>query len=261
MFGKKKKGEENKKLTKEQRKKIREQEYLKRKKFCTTKSGKRKNYFTKETGHSIAKFIKCKDPKQKSLIFENELKKPFIALASNLIFVYKVNGLDNVSNLRDDCVRFLFMKIETFDTNRPETAFSYFNIIAKNWLFQQHNIVKRSEKKFVSTDETQVKNYVREKSKSTYDECEYQFFDKDFIVFLIDNFGEIKNYCVDRDAKVLNGVIHLLNHIDEIDIHNRKAAIIYLRDMLGMTPKQISLSLGRLKKIYYDVKNKWIMNN
>ncbi len=244
----------NKKTTKDKKKKVNPP----RKQFCTTKSKKRNNYFTKETGHSITKYIKCKDPIEKSKIFEEELKKPLMSLASNLIFVYKASGLDNITSLRDDCVRFMYMKIETFDSNRPEKAFSYFNIIARNWLFQQHNVFKRVEKKFSSVDELQTHNYLKDRSKAEYDENEYSFFDSDFISFLTENFEKIKEYCVERDAKVLGGVIYLLQHIEEIDIYNRKAALLYLRDMLNMTPKQISLSLGRLKKIYYELKSRYI---
>jgi hypothetical protein len=244
------------KLTPEQKK--RKKECKKRKHFTTTKSGKRNNYFTKNTGMSISRYLECKDPVEKSKIFEAELKKPFMSLASNLIFVYKASGLDNITSLRDDCVRFMYMKIETFDSNRPEKAFSYFNIIARNWLFQQHNVYKRIEKKFSSVDELQTHNYLKDRSKAEYDENEYSFFDSDFISFLTDNFEKIKGYCVERDAKVLSGVIYLLQHIEEIDVYNRKAALLYLRDMLNMTPKQISLSLGRLKKIYFELKSRYI---
>jgi hypothetical protein len=250
-----------KKRTPEQKKRAKEKEYKKRKHFCTTKSGKRIPYFNKDTGISISKFICCKDPTEKSKIFEEELKKPFMTLASNLIFVYKASELDDITNLRDDCVRFMYMKMETYDPKRPEKAFSYFNIVARNWLFQQHNLFKRSEKRFSSIDETQTNNYLREKSKSNYDEDAHAFFDKDFILFLSENFDVIKDYCVERDAKVLGGIVYLLQHIEDIDIYNRKAALLYLRDMLNMTPKQISLSLGRLKKIYFELKKKWVKEN
>ena len=39
--------------------------------------------------------------------------------------------------LKSDCVSFLYETLEKFDPSKGSKAFSYFNVVAKNWLIIQ----------------------------------------------------------------------------------------------------------------------------
>lgn len=231
-----------------------------RKKLSERKRSKKNDYFTDETDVSIIKFIRARSIEKKNKIFEQEIKKSFTTLVNNLIFVYKVGDLDTLSSLRDDCVRFLYQKIETYNPKKASKAFSYFNVVARNWLWQRFNSNKKDEKKFVSIDENHVANALITKSKDEFDNENNVFFDHNFIEFLIRNMEEIKSSCKEREQIVLDATITILENPEQIDIFNKKAIFIYLRNMTGLNAKQIILALNKLKVVYYDLKQKWVAN-
>ena len=67
-----------------------------------------RDYFTQETDKFIIRYVRSRSDKKRNEIFEKEIKKVFTTLVNNLIYVYKVSDLDQVSSLRDDCVCFLY---------------------------------------------------------------------------------------------------------------------------------------------------------
>lgn len=217
-----------------------------------------RDYFTKETDKFIIQFIRARSDKKKNEIFESELKKVFTTLVNNLIFVYKVSDLDQVSSLRDDCVRFLYQKIDTFDAKKATKAFSYFNVIARNWFFQKFNNNKKDEKKFLAFDNTQVSDTIVYRSKEEFDSEQYDFFDKEFVEYITENLDIVKSECNDREKLVLDSIVFLLRNPDCIDVYNKKAIYIYIRNMTNLNPKQIAMAVSKLKSIYYDLKTKWI---
>jgi len=218
----------------------------------------KQDYFTKDVDKAIKRFLKSKNDDKKNEIFEKEIKKAFTCLVNNLIYVYKVADLDTTTSLRDDCVRYLYQKIETYDYRRASKAFSYFNVVARNWLFQRFNTSKKEEKKFMTIDDNQVLNCLVLKSKEDYDNTDKDFFDKTFITFLIDNMSEFKKSCKDREQLVIESILYLLNNPESIDIFNKKAVYIYVKNMTGINTKQIALALGKIRSIYFDLKEQWI---
>lgn len=238
---------------------------LSKRKKRSKKNKKQRNtkndYFTPETDKFIIQFIRSKSDAKKNAIFEKEIKKVFSTLVSNLIYVYKVSELDQVSSLRDDCVRYLFEKIETFEEKKATKAFSYFNVIARNWFFQRFNSNKKDEKKFLPVDSSQVSDTMIYRSKEEYESDQFHFFDKEFLRYLIENFVTLRAECKERERAVLDSIIHLLDNPECVDVYNKKAIYIYIKNMTNLNPKQIALAVSEIKEVYYDLKNKWIQKN
>lgn len=232
---------------------------IKRKKRAR-KHNIKQDYFTREIDKHIIKFIKTRSSKKRNEIFEENIRKAFTDLVSNLIFVYKASNLDLVSSLRDDCVRFLYSKIDTYDHKRASKAFSYFNVVARNWLFQKFNTNKKDEKKFIAIDESQAVDSLIFRSKEDYESSQYEFFDDQFMKYIIENLSSFRQACKEREQIVLDSIMCLLKNPDCVDIYNKKAIFIYLRNMSGLNAKQIAIALGKLKIMYYDVKKDWINN-
>lgn len=232
---------------------------IKRKKQAR-KHNIKQDYFTREIDEHILKFIKTRSDSKRNEIFETKIKKAFTSLVNNLIFVYKASDLDTVSSLRDDCVRFLYTKIDTYDCERASKAFSYFNVVARNWLFQRFNSNKKDEKKFLDINDSQVTSSLVYKSKEDYDSEQLVFFDKDFINYIVENLSDIKLLFKEREQAVLDAILMLLKNPDSIDIYNKKAIFIYIRNMTGYNAKQVALSISKLKTEYFELKKAWIKN-
>ena len=78
----------------------------------------------------------------------------FEKLAENLINIHKFTSLhDTYDDLKSDCVNFLFETIHKFDGSRGTNAFSYFNVVAKNWLIIKTKQKAQKTKRSVSLDD------------------------------------------------------------------------------------------------------------
>ena len=61
----------------------------------------------------------------------------------------------------------------------------------------------------------------------------------------------------ENERKVYNAVRTILNSVEEIEIFNKKAVYLYLRELTGLNTKQIVSQLNKLRKRYFLFKNDW----
>ena len=61
-----------------------------------------------------------------------------------------------------------------------------------------------------------------------------------------------------NEKLVLEAVKVLLHNIDDIEIFNKKAVYLYLRELTGLNTKQVVNNLNKLREKYRIFKTKWI---
>ena len=61
----------------------------------------------------------------------------------------------------------------------------------------------------------------------------------------------------ENEKKVYDAVIIVLNSVEEIEIFNKKAIYLYLREITGLTTKQIVSQLNKMRKKYQVFKKDW----
>jgi hypothetical protein len=64
----------------------------------------------------------------------------------------------------------------------------------------------------------------------------------------------------ENEKKVYNAVKVVLDSKEEIEIFNKKAVYLYLREITGLNTKQIVSQLNKMRKKYRIFKNKWDNN-
>ena len=143
---------------------------MKGKKKIRRRPGKKQNlYFTAETQQWIELYQKTEDVDKKTVIYEKNILPAFSKLSENLIFVYGFKSyFATFDELKADCISFLFESIKKWDPSRGTKAFSYFNVVAKNWLIIQskkttknnkrHNTIAAPMKKQEKTTKTSKNN-------------------------------------------------------------------------------------------------------
>ena len=57
--------------------------------------------------------------------------------------------------------------------------------------------------------------------------------------------------------KVLNAVLTLMDNIDQIEIFNKKAVYLYMREITGLNTKQIVTNLNKMRAKYKVFRQKW----
>ena len=61
----------------------------------------------------------------------------------------------------------------------------------------------------------------------------------------------------ESERKVYEAIKILLSSIDEIEIFNKKAIYLYLREITGMNTKQVVSQLNKIRKRYRLFKSDW----
>ena len=71
----------------------------------------------------------------------------------------------------------------------------------------------------------------------------------------IDSWGT--NDMRDNEKKVYEAIKIVLASADEIDILNKKAVYLYLRELTGLNTKQIVTQLNKMREKYRDFRVDW----
>ena len=120
-----------------------------------SRSGK-KPYFGKDVHNSILKYQSTEDIEERHSIYVGEILPAFNKLAENLIFIHGfAKSQNNYTLLKSDCVCFLYETLLKFDASRGTKAFSYFNVVAKNWLIIQSKKKTKHKSRIVSIDDSE----------------------------------------------------------------------------------------------------------
>ncbi len=227
------------------------------KKVVKKRRPKSKNYFTQDTEDAIVRYNNSDDPELKSKIYGDEIHYPFFKLTENIIHTFKFyyTEVDKIEHLQHEIITFLLSKIHLFDPSRGAKAYSYFGTIVKRWLilYNNKNYKKRVEKAPVEDlykDETYSYNLEDDKGieKLSY------FMDR-YIKYVEDNFD--KFFPKGNDAKVADAILELFRKRENIEIFNKKALYIYIREIMATnglevkTPK-ITKIAGRLYDLFKD---------
>jgi hypothetical protein len=209
-----------------------------------------KNYFDDLTQASITKFQNESDIEKRKEIFVTEIRPAFEKLIENIIFVYKFHSLGSLDLLKADAISFLFENLYKFDGSRGSKAFSYFNVIAKNYFIQKVKVYKKKNKSDVPFDQTMLNNLEQERSDLVYS-YEEESIKKEFLILLKEEIKTWRNkFDKVQEKKVLEAVIILLENPDVISIQNKKGIYLYLREITGLCTKQIVTNLGKLRRKY-----------
>ena len=100
---------------------------------------KSKRYFTAITEIAINAYNGCDDQRLKNKIYNRFIHYPFDKLAENVIHTYKTYYFDvPYEDVKMNVVAFLNEKIHKFKGENGR-AFSYFTVIARNYLFNENN--------------------------------------------------------------------------------------------------------------------------
>ena len=218
-----------------------------------------KMYFNSDTQTAIIKFQDSNEKKEKDKLYVEEIMPAFEKLVENLINIYKFAGLyDSYDDLKNDCVNFLFETIGKFDASRGTNAFSYFNVVAKNWLIIKTKQKSQKTKKNVSLDDPSLlhgyeKTIVEEHNMlPSQDSMLDDFYSFDNITTIL---YEIRESAVtENELTCINSIITIFENIDDIDLLNKNAILLYMRELSGLSPKQLTTTMQSIKKRYRKIR-------
>lgn len=195
-------------------------------------------YFTQETEDAIVLYNKTEDPIVRSKIYKEHIKYPFEKLVENIIHTFKFYYFDIPSeDVQNEVIAFLNEKIYKFKAGKGK-AFSYFSIIAKNYLIIQNNTnYKRLKRQGDLLEVDEERNLSAEASYSEYQEQLSDFVDL-YIKWYDVNMNTI--FTNRKDIAVADSVLELFRIRENIDNFNKKALYILIRERTGFKTQNIT---------------------
>lgn len=179
-------------------------------------------------------------------------------MVNKIVFTYKFNTLPNIEELKDECKIWITTILDKFDSEKGSKAFSYFSVIIKNWFIHKIKKVNRQNKKEMFLDEITDKNEYENDSLLVYTEYEAIREGEEFWTYL---WSEIEDWKAlelkPNEKKILDAICILLENPDEIEIFNKKAIYLYMREITGLNTKQVVNSLNKIRQKYKEFKKEW----
>lgn len=232
---------------------------LKKRKIKRRRRGKSNMYFTAETQEAIEQYQNSDDRDENEKLYNQKIKPAFDKLVENLIFVY---GFQNanvpVFHLKNDCISFLYETIQKWDPERGTKAFSYFNVVAKNWLIADAKKSKKRKMRQVSIDD---KDNLNQKDLSAIANSQIAKSPEDMLDD-IESREEIIRMLYQIEKKItapnelicINAIKTVFENIDDLDYLNKRALFVYVREISGLNQKQLSIALASIRRHYRDFK-------
>jgi hypothetical protein len=234
---------------------------LQRRKISRRKPGTKSSgdYFNMKTQEAIVEYQGENDPRAKEDLYVEKILPAFDALVENLINVYGFKVMyENKKNLKDECVEFLYSTVNKFDHTKGSKAFSYFNVVAKNWLtIRSKQNVKRI-KTYVSADDkdsftrADIEQYESFNVVPSYEDIVAAEEANKLLGKIVDELSQ--RVRTDNEIACVNAIKQIIGSLDDIDILNKRAVLLYIRELTGLTSKQLSVVLASLKRHYRDIK-------
>ena len=219
---------------------------------------KKKNnyYFTEITEKAIVDYCNTDSLNKRSELYIQHIQPAFDELVNKIVYTYKFTSLENIEYHKDDCKIWLTTILGKFDPSQGKKAFSYFSVVTKNWFTHKAKKQTKKNRREVNYDEMvrEVEAISSGSDSSLLSEIE----EKEFWSSLLTEINSWQNLKLKpNEQKVLDAVVTLMENIDQIEIFNKKAVYLYMREITGLNTKQIVSALNKMRERYRTFKKKW----
>tara|TARA_Y100000593_G_scaffold90463_1_gene176925 strand:+ start:224 stop:931 length:708 start_codon:yes stop_codon:yes gene_type:complete len=216
------------------------------------KKSKKKLYFDLDVQDAIIEYNASDDDNFRSRIYSEKIHYAFDKLAENIINTFKFMYFDYpFEEVKNEVVAFLVMNMHKYDHTKGSKAFSYFSIVAKNYLILHNN---NNYKKLKTHDQLDV--LVR-KQTSINDNDQYDY--DHFITELIKYFNKTipTLFKKKKDIAIAYSILELLEKREEIENFNKKALYILIREMTDVETSHITKVANVLRKHYRKISKEY----
>ena len=215
------------------------------------KKKKRKVYFGQEVQDAIIEYNSSSNDSERNVIYGTRIHAAFDKLAENIINTFKFTYFDyGFNDIKHEVVAFMVINMHKYDHTKGSKAFSYFSVVAKNYLILHNN---NNYKKLKTHDGMDVLD--RYKSSDKFDESDFKTLTNEIVYYFDTNLNSI--FKKERDLKIGYAIVDLMKQRDDIENFNKKALYILIREMTDVETAHITSVVNTLKKHYKKLVNKY----
>ena len=208
-------------------------------------------YFTEDTELAIIEYLASEDQRERNRIYNGRIHYSFYKLAENLIHTFKFyyTEVDDLEDLKHEVITFLLEKLHYFKVGRGK-AFSYFSIVGKNYLimYNNKNYAKKKQKAdplAADTDNGILNEFER---KETHDEK------VEFLDMYVEHMDKklLTSFKKKEEIKVADAILTIFKRREHIEIFNKKAIYIYIREITGMETTTITKVVKVMRNVFNE---------
>ena len=206
--------------------------------------------------NAIVQYCVSNEKSEKTFLYSEYIEPAFSEMVDKIVYTYKFSSLPNIDYLKDDCKIWLTTILDKYDPSKRSKAFSYFSVITKNWFI--HKVKQNSKRLKREIEIENPSNVVKHDELIVQHEYESKREEAEFWSHL---FREIDSWQTmnlkENEFKVLRAIKILFDSCDDIEIFNKKAIYLYIREITGLNTKQIVNNLNKIRARYRKFKTKW----
>ena len=218
-------------------------------------------YFTVDTEEAIIEYLNTTDQLKRNQIYNERIWYGFHKLTENIIHTFKFyyTEVETIAELQHEVTAFLLEKLHLYKQEKGK-AFSYFGTIAKRYLILYNNnnykkLKQRAGVEDIDNDQSITIDLVNNQNiDSPKDEATefIEYLIKYMDLYLFDHFPK------HEDAKTADAIMSLFRRRENIEVFNKKAIYIYIREMTDQSTPQITKVLKKMKKVYKKLMTQYI---
>ena len=221
-------------------------------------------YFGPEQEEAVVAFLTSEEWEERNRIYNNHLRAPLNKMIESIIRRYKLyRKADTFEDVHADTLSFLATKMEKFQPDKNKKAYSYFGTICKNYLLGQLLKADKRMKSDLSYEDMYKTVEEMDDYKYTIEEGDKTPLEE-FIREISANIKAETNHgkITENEKLVGNALVMVLDNWETIfeqvesgNKYNKNLILSYIREISGLTTKDIRVSMRRYKKIYSALKN------
>jgi len=221
------------------------------------KTAKRVNdYFTKDHEQAILDYCSTTDNEIRTRLYVEFIGPAFNEMVDKIVFTYKFTTLPDIDFLREDCKVWLTTILDKYNPESGSKAFSYFSVITKNWFI--HKVKKTAEQNKRETLYENIMNVSEHEALVVEHSYMVEREREEFWGYFWTELESWKDLNLKpNELKVVEAIHILMNEADHIEIFNKKAVYLYIREITGLNTKQIVNNLNRIRGKYKEFKQDW----
>ena len=224
-----------------------------------------KQYFGPPQELAVRIFLTATTWDEKNMVYNDFLRDPLIKMIDSIIRRYKLYRPNmEFSDIHTDTLSFLVTKMDKFKPAKGKKAYSYFGTICKNYLMGQIMKDNRDRNRKISYED--IAYHLEQK-----EEFSYTLFDGDVAVETIMStlLNELKKFTLENrlnvnEEKIGYCLIDVFENYESIFIagkgnkFNKNIILYQLREMSGLTTKEIRSALKPFKSLYKEIVEKLV---
>jgi hypothetical protein len=215
------------------------------------KSKQSKMYFTQDTEQAIIEYNRELDAVLREKIFRERIYPALDKMVESIINRFKFPYIDErYEDIKNEVISFIVLNLHMFTEGKGK-AFSYFSVVAKNYLILKNNAsYKEGLRSSYLNDTSNDESFSLEEVLTVEPESETHRHDaKNFIQLLVQywDFNLTRIFKKKKDLEVANAVVELLRRSNTTENFNKKALYLLIREMTNYKTVHITKVLNKMK--------------